>query len=264
MDSKSTKKNLSAVIITKNEAENISQCILALKDAVDEVLVVDSYSEDKTKEICTALGAKVIQIKWMGYAKTKNFANQQAKNDWILSVDADEVISKELLESIISFRNKSDAKTFGIINRKNYFCGKWIKHCGWNPDKKVRVFNKNHARWKDLQVHETLGFNKDEFKTVLLKGDCHHYSFKTVEQHLQQINKYSTLAAFDMYQKGKKAFYLMLILKPFFSFIKVYFLKKGFLDGWRGLIISFNTSFSKYLRIAKLLELTKKKQALND
>ena len=165
---------LSAIIITFNEEKNISRCLNSLKNIVDEIIVVDSFSSDRTEEICRNYNVKFIKRKWEGYSETKNFANSLALNNFVLSIDADEEISEELSLSIQQIEEPIDNFVFSF-NRLTNYCGKWIKHCGWYPDKKVRIFNKNNTTWKG-EIHENLIF-VTPVKEVFLKGDCFHYSY---------------------------------------------------------------------------------------
>ena len=226
---------ISAVIITLNEADNIERCLHSLQNVVDEVIVLDAFSEDKTIDICKRLGAKVWQKKWEGYSKSKNFANTLAQNDWILSIDADEVLSEKLQQSIKTLQPKDD--TVYSMNRLTDFAGQWVMHSGWFPEWKVRLFNRQTVHWEGDFVHETLAI-PDEFASIKLNGLLHHYSYKSDEDHWQRIEKYAQLAAAAMHQKGKKATFIKLWIAPMARFIRTFFLKKGFLDGKVGWKIS--------------------------
>lgn len=246
-------KGISAVIITKNEEVNIKACVDALKPVVDEVLVIDSGSVDQTIAIAESAGAKVLQTEWKGYSATKNWGNQQAKNKWILSIDADEVLSKELQQSIVTLEEPTE-KTVFILDRITNYCGKWIHHSGWYPDQKVRLFDKEKVYWKGDYVHETLHI-PTEYSRILLKGKLEHYSYKSLEDHWQRLNKYAELSAQEMFNKGKKASWIKLNLAPAFRFFRTLILKKGILDGKEGLIISKRNAYmvrKKYRLLNKL------------
>ena len=245
--------SLTAVIITKNEEKNIERCILSLLEVVDEVLVVDSGSTDKTLAISRALGATIIESQWLGYTKTKNLGKKKKKNDFILSIDADEVISPALKRSILLQKNSGLEGTYSF-NRLTNYCGKWIRHSGWYPDVKVRIFNKRYIRWTGDFVHETLLLPK-KLRIKHLPGDLLHYSYKSKADHIARTKKYAGLSAKKMFP-AKKAFGP---LKPFISgvakFIKMYLLKRGFLDGRLGLQIAKISARGVHLKYKGLAEI---------
>ncbi len=241
---------ISAVIITKNEAANIARCLQSIINLVDEILVVDAFSTDDTVKIAQGLGAKVIQKKWIGYSQNKNVGNELAKYDWILSIDADEVLSAELISSIRAL--KFDENHIYSINRLNNYCGQWIKHCGWHPDWNNRLFHRKTAKWTGDFVHEQLSF-APKIKVIRLKGLLHHYSYQNSADHWQRIERYAALSAQQLFQDGKKATWIKLWLAPIARFFRTYFIKMGFLDGRAGWTISIRTGYlvrKKY----KLLE----------
>ena len=168
---------ISAVIITKNEERNIRRCLESVKDVVDEIVVVDSLSTDATEEICRGYNVKFVKQQWLGYSDQKNYANGLASNDWILSIDADEQLSEELKTSINEIKKNdiSEDKVFSM-NRLTNYCGKWIRHCGWYPDKKIRIWNRNVGSWSG-EIHETIVFSA-KTNEILLEGDLLHYSLK--------------------------------------------------------------------------------------
>ncbi|MBI9068891.1 MAG: glycosyltransferase family 2 protein [Salinivirgaceae bacterium] len=249
-------KKLSAVIITLNEEKNIEKCIISIQDIADEIIVLDSFSTDATKEICQKYKVTFIEHEWRGYSGSKNLANSLASNNLVFCIDADEVVSQELLKSIQEVKNTDAGDAYYVINRITNFCGSWIKHCGWYPDKIIRIWNKNDGEWKG-DIHEKLEFNKP-LKKVLLHGDLHHFSFHTIEQHLDTINKFSGIAAKQKFKNGKKASLIRIVFKPFFKFLVLYFVKLGILDGYHGFIVCRNSAFSTYLKEIKLKELYKK------
>lgn len=259
---KDSKKLITVIIITKNEEKSIPFCLESIKNIADEIIVVDSFSTDNTPEICKSFGVKFIQQPWEGYAQTKNKANKLASYDWILSLDADEVLSAGLQKSILEIKNSSSGEDnyFYKIGRLTNYCGKWIRHGGWYPDVKVRLFDRRKAEWQGEFVHEKLVINQ-EIKTEipLLKGDCYHYSYHTIAQHVQKVNHFSTLAAQDMYSRGKKFSLLKLVFSPWARFISMYFIKRGILDGKYGFIIAVISAFEKFLRISKLYQLQREK-----
>lgn len=246
---------LSVVIITYNEEKNIERCLDSVKEIADEILVVDSFSTDKTEKICSSYKVRFIKKAWEGYSSTKNFANQQARYDWILSLDADEVLSEELKKSIAEIKKGAETKTYKF-NRLTNYCGKWIKHGGWYPDTKVRIFDRRKTKWEG-DIHETLT-NINEKEISLLTGDCLHYSYYTIDEHLKQAEKFTDIAADSLFAKGEKATWLLIILKTVAKFIKDYFLKIGFLDGYFGFIISRISAKATFLKYYKLKKLNQK------
>ncbi len=247
---------LSAVIITFNEERNILRCINSLKEIVDEIIVVDSFSTDKTDEICKSFGVIFIQAEWRGYSESKNFANSQANFDWILSLDADEALSDELKKSILSEKKRGFSGNYEF-NRLTNYCGKWIKHGGWYPDKKVRLFEKEFTSWTG-EIHEELIFKQSQ-EIKFLKGNCLHYSYYSLEQHYNQAQKFTTIAAKDLVSKGKNAPLYKLIFSPLVKFIRDYFLKLGFLDGKYGFIVARISAYATYLKYKKIRQFSKLK-----
>ena len=243
---------LSAVIITFNEEKNIGRCIESILDIVDEIVVVDSFSEDRTKEICLNYGVNFYQIKWQGYSESKNLANSKATNDWILSLDADEALSDKLKKSILNIK-KEGANACYSFNRLTNYCGTWVKFGGWYPDTKTRIFNRKDVSWTGL-IHETLTSSK-KLKTIQLDGDCLHYSYYTVQEHILQTKKFSPIAAEMLFQKGKKATFIKRFLSPISKFLRDYFIKLGFLHGYKGFQICIISGYATYIKYKKLKEL---------
>ncbi len=247
-------KKISAVIITFNEEKNIKRCLESLLGVADEIIVVDSFSTDQTENICKQYQVKFISQAWLGYSGQKNFGNSLATSDYILSIDADEALSDELKKSLLDLKINPAHDIYSIKRLTNY-CGKWIKHCGWYPDKKIRVWKNGKSQWHG-EIHESIQY--DTGLTVSeLKGDLLHYSYYTIQDHLSQINLFTEIMAKDEVKKGKTVTILQLLLSPLFKFFKSYFIKLGFLDGYYGFIvcvISAQASFYKYLKIRELLK----------
>lgn len=227
--------SFSVVIVTFNVADTIAACLRPLLEVADEVLVLDSFSTDGTVEICQKAGAKLIPQDWLGFSQTKNLGNSLAKNDWILSIDADEVLSDELVFSLKNLTPQPG--TVYALDRLTNFCGKWIRHSGWYPDWKVRLFDRRQVRWQGDFVHETLSVPPD-FQEVKLIGKLLHYSYKDSDDHLRRIEKYARLAAEEMHRQGKRVSFVRRLLSPLSRFIRTYFLKLGFLDGTAGWTIA--------------------------
>jgi (heptosyl)LPS beta-1,4-glucosyltransferase len=240
---------LSVVIITFNEEKNIEKCLQSIQSLSDDIVVIDSYSTDNTESICNNFSnVRFIKHKWEGYSKTKNFGNSIAKNNYILSLDADEVISEKLRKSIIGINKLTGAYEF---NRMTNYCGTWIKHCGWYPDKKIRIFDKTNISWEGDFVHETLSIPSNT-KINFLKGDLFHYSYHTLEDHYNQIEKYSSLHAQKMLKDNKSVSFTKLYISPAFKFFRTYFLQLGFLDGKAGFTIARISAKAVKLKYQKL------------
>jgi glycosyltransferase involved in cell wall biosynthesis len=242
---------LSVVLITYNEEKNLERTLRAAWQVADEIVVLDSLSLDNTPAICAKYNVRFFQEPWQGYAQTKNRANQLAAYDWILSLDADEELSPELIQSILSFkRSPPQTPVAGIITRLPYYCGFWIRHSGWNPDKKTRLFNRKWAYWEGKYIHEKIVF-RIPVATVLLPGYCYHYTVHSLEEHLQVINKFSALQAEELASQSSSITFFHLGVKPFAEFIRSYIIKGGFRDGIPGLIVSSFNAFAKFLKYAQ-------------
>lgn len=247
---------LSVLIITFNEERNIGRCLESVRDIADEIVVVDSFSTDKTEEICKKYNVRFIKHAFEGHIEQKNYAIDQAKFDYILSLDADEALSDQLKASILNV--KSDLSADGYyFNRLTNYCGKWIRHGGWYPDRKMRLINKSKGRWGGQNPHDKLMLH-DQSTGKSLQGDLLHYSYYTLEDHLAQVNKFTTIGAQSAYLSGKKSGWYSMLIKPFFKFIRDYFFRAGFLDGYYGYVIARISAHATYLKYAKLHELNKK------
>lgn len=228
-------QNISAVIIAKNEVDRIGRCIQSLQSLTDDIVVVDSGSSDGTKEKARSLGAKVVTSEWKGYGPTKNFGHELAQHDWILSLDADESISPELV-SELKMINFESGQVYSI-DRQNYYLGKIIKYSGWSPDWVIRVFNKNEVRWNENLVHEKLVIS-DYIKVSHLKNKLIHHSYRSIEDHMEKIEKYASLRAQMWWDQNKPPSIVKRWLGPIFKGFKSYILKLGILDGRAGWTIA--------------------------
>ncbi len=247
---------ISAVIITKNEERNIARCLDSLDVVVDEILVIDSFSEDRTVEIAREYGAKVIESKWLGYGETKNLGNRLAQNDYILSIDADEALSPQLAASILALKEEMKAPAYEMNRILNY-CGKWIRYGGFYPDKKIRLFHRGMMQWDDAEVHEKLYFLNEDLKDEIqwIEGDLLHYSYHSISDHISRLNRYSNLASLQL--AGRKALFAHMIFNSAWRFIHRYFIRGGFRDGYMGFILCRNQAFEVYLKYAKALHVRK-------
>ena len=249
---------LSAVIITYNEEEHLEKCLSSLKGIADEIIVLDSYSTDRTAEICKSFNTTFIQHKFEGYIEQKNHALSLAKNDYILSLDGDEVLSEALKTSILNI--KSNWKFDGyFFNRLNNYCGQWIKHSDWYPDKKLRLFKKGSGEWKGINPHDYYVLKKG-LKSGKLNGDLLHWMYRDYSEHNQKIEDFTTIASEAYFKLGIKSSVWKIIYRPFWSFFKAYFLRLGFLDGINGLIICVQTYHGTFLKYIKLYRLWKTKR----
>lgn len=246
---------LSVVIITFNEERNIKRCLDSVKNVADEMLVIDSFSKDKTKDICLENQTTFIENPFEGHIQQKNFAIQLAKYDWILSLDADEALTPELEKSILEIKNNPELNGYSM-NRRTYYCGHWVKYCGWYPDTKIRLINRNFGAWAGVNPHDRLELI-DKLPVKNLEGDLLHYSYYTREDHLKQIEYFGDIAANELYKKGKRVNWFTIYAKTIFQFIKSFFLKKGILDGATGFTISRLSAYATYRKYVKLLELNK-------
>jgi len=243
--------NISICIIAGDEQINIERCLKSCLWA-DELIVVDSYSKDKTFEIAKKYTDKVYKREWTGYRDQKNYVLSLAKGEWVLSIDADEEISDELQKEIISEINKQDTKDGYKIPRLSFYQGKWIKHSGFYPDYQLRLFKRKNAKWIGDRVHERIDINGDIGK---LTNDIFHYPYKgSISGMDRTADEYSSLQANELYNQGKRYNIFLLIFRPAFKFFEIFFLKLGFLDGMPGFIIATISSYSMFLRYVKLRE----------
>lgn len=228
-------KGISAIILSKNEADRIGRCIISLRNIVDEVIVVDSGSTDDTITIAKSLGANVISTKWKGFGETKNFGNKLAQNDWILSIDSDEWLSEKLANEIKALR-KTD-KLIYSLNRSNIYQGKEIQHSGWSPDWVLRLFNKRAVSWNSNLVHEKLIIPND-FSVQKLNGKLMHDSYRSIEDHKAKTDKYAKLKAKSWISNGSSPSLLKRYFGSGFKAFHSYVIKAGFLDGKEGWMIA--------------------------
>ena len=246
---------ISLVVITLNEEANIERCLRSVPFAA-EIVVVDSFSTDRTVEIATNLGARVYQEKWRGYGGQKSFAADQATQEWILSLDADEALSPELAAEITAKFATLDRETGYLLPRRSFHLDRWIDHGGWRPDFQLRLLNKKHSMWNSASLHEKVEVKwQANFDHPIL-----HWVFKSLSHQVITNDKYSTLSAEDLHRSGKKFSYLKILFKPPTKFVETYIVKKGFLDGMPGFIIAVGAAYSLFLKFAKLWELERVKK----
>jgi glycosyltransferase involved in cell wall biosynthesis len=248
---------LSVVIITFNEEKNIGRCLDSVKDIADEIIVVDSLSTDGTKAICISYGVTFIEQPFLGYIEQKNFALDKATHEHALSLDADECLTEELKKNILI--EKQNGLTYDCyrMNRLSSFCGQWIKHGSWYPDRKIRLINRNKGKWGGVNPHDKIVM-KEGATMKQLKGDMLHYTYESIDQIMEQTNKFTTIQSKAMYERGKRANVIKLVVNPLVAFISGYIIKRGFLDGYNGFIIARYSSHATLAKYAKLLHLQRK------
>ncbi|GAA4148943.1 glycosyltransferase family 2 protein [Chryseobacterium ginsenosidimutans] len=244
---------LSLAVITYNEEDNIVRLLDTFSDSADEIIIVDSFSTDKTKEVCARYPqVKFFEKQFNGYGEQKNHALSLCTQDWVLFLDADEVPNKEMKESILAIVTSPNTD-FNVYNAKfiNHLGIYIIKHGGWGNVVRERLFKRNAARYSDDKVHEFL--ITDE-KSGILKGNIDHYTYKSIHHHVTKINRYSDMMAEKMFERGKKIKRYKVILSPFYEFNKVFFIRLGFLDGFAGFYVAKTMSYYTFLKYIKLRE----------
>ena len=247
---------LTAAIITYNEERNIARCLDSLQKLADEIVVVDSYSTDKTVEICNSYGAKVFQHNFEGHIEQKNYALEKASCSFVLSLDADEALSDELRASIASVKSGWNYDGYEMCRLTNY-CGAWIRHCGWYPDRKIRLFDKRKGKWAGVNPHDRFALQESTAAVGLLRGDILHYSYYSISDHIRQVDYFTEISARGLFQHGQTASLLRLIVSPVYRFVRDYIFKFGFLDGYYGFVVCRISSHAVFLKYAKLRELGK-------
>jgi len=249
-------KKLSVVIITFNEESNIERCLKSVSTVADEIIVVDSFSTDRTEAICKSFNVKFIPHKFDGHIEQKNWARQQTSYPIVLSLDADEALDATLQKSILEL--KSNWKLNGYkMNRLTNYCGKWIRHTGWYPDTKLRLWSKDAGEWTGENPHDEFKLINSNSEIGHLKGDILHYSYHHLDDHDKQIEYFTNIASKAFVAKGKKPYFLQAYISSSVKFVKCYFIKLGFLDGKEGWIISTKSSYAAYLKYQKINALLK-------
>ncbi len=245
---------ISAAIICFNEEDKISRCLNSLLGIADEIIVVDSFSTDKTPSMAQSYQEVIFyENKFVGHIEQKNFALSLCTHDVVLSLDADEVIGSELRDSILAVKKNFIAEAYSF-NRLTDYAGFWVRHSGWYPDVKLRLARKDLVVWSGSNPHDYLHLKSNQ-APVWLKGDLLHYSYDSISDHIEQTNKFTTIAAKSAYEAGTRSSIFKVITRPPLKFLKDYVLKRGFLDGRYGLIICTINALSAFLKYSKLLEL---------
>ncbi|NMB81668.1 MAG: glycosyltransferase family 2 protein [Ignavibacteria bacterium] len=250
---------LSSIIIAKDEELNIKRCLNSLMGVIDDiVIIIDSRTTDNTFKLVSEYpGINCEILEWKGFAETKNYALTKTKHDWVLWIDADEELTEDLKSELTLFKKSVPQFTAYSVARRAFFLGKWIKHSGWYPSKVVRLFNKSSANFNNKSVHEGLVING----TIgSLKNDLNHFTDPTIKHYFSKFNNYTSLAANELFSKGKKTSLSDFLIRPLFLFVKMYIFRLGFLDGLHGLILALFSSFYVFTKYAKLWELNRNKK----
>ncbi|MDD8012275.1 MAG: glycosyltransferase family 2 protein [Acidobacteriota bacterium] len=249
---------ISAVIIAYNEEDRLPDALASLEGVADEIVVIDSYSNDRTVEIAHSAGAKVWQNRFEDYGRQKNFAMKKAGCEWILNIDADERVSPELKRAVSELKEKGAQGNIAAfaIKRKTFYLGRWIRHSGWYPDRKVRLFRKSVASWQG-RIHERLTVNGD---VADLAGDILHFTYRDIGDHVRRLERYSTFLAEEIVKAGKNCLSLRLLLLPPVTFLRHFLWKLGFLDGFPGLVIATVQSWGTALKYLKAIDLKRRQR----
>jgi glycosyltransferase involved in cell wall biosynthesis len=243
---------ISACVTAGNEEEKIAACLASL-EWCDEIVVVDSFSQDKTYDICKHYTSRVYQHAWEGYIAQKNHIRSLAHYPWILFVDADEVVSEDLRDEIESEFERGPGDTAGYrFPRMVHYLGKWIRHGEWYPDIKLRLFLKDRGHSEGQEPHDRVVVDG---LVQTLRAPLYHFTYDNLADHIRTLNRFSTISANEKFSRGDKFRWCDLFVRPPFRFFKSYFLKRGFLDGRQGFIIALMTSFAVFVKYAKLMEL---------
>ncbi|MFN0157955.1 MAG: glycosyltransferase family 2 protein [Bacteroidota bacterium] len=248
---------LSVITLALNEEHNIDECLASVRWA-DELIVVDSGSMDKTVELAKKHTKLVLEVEWLGYGATKNLALQKATGDWVLWLDADERVTPELAEEIKHILKRDDASVVAYdVARRAYFLGKWIRHSGWYPGRVTRLFKRGNGQFTESRVHEQLVIDG---RVGCLENDLLHYTDPGLHHYFLKFNRYTSLAAEDLRAAGRSAGLYDLTVRPVFQWVKMYLLRRGFLDGVEGFVLAIVSSLYVFVKYAKLWELQRKGQ----
>ncbi len=246
-----SRPKLSVCVVAMDEEDRLGDCLRSA-DFADEWIVVDSHSRDRTREVAAELGARVIERDWPGHVAQKNFALDQATHDWVLCLDADERVSPELREALLRALERQDLPDGFEFARRTWYLGRWIRHGGWYPDRKLRLFRRSRGRWGGVDPHDHVHVDG---RVERLPGDLLHYSYRSVSDHLRTIDSFTTIAAREKHARGRRAGLLDLTLRPLWKFLRMYVFRAGFLDGVAGLVVAALGAYYVLLKYVKLREL---------
>ena len=250
---------ISACIIAMDEADRIERCLSSV-DWADEVLVIDSGSSDETVALCQKAGARVIETDWPGWVAQKQRAVDAATHDWIFAIDADERVDEELRTALLALRDgalqdPTTPRAYAVC-RKVWFLGQWIRHGGWYPEWRTRLFHRGHAHWAGVDPHDRV--EVDGAKVRIRRGHLEHYTYRSMEDYLRKTNRFSSVAAAEKHKRGRKASWWDLTMRPPFRFVRMFLWRRGFLDGRAGFILASLAAYSVFLKYAKLWNLARR------
>ncbi|MCW9031524.1 MAG: glycosyltransferase family 2 protein [Gammaproteobacteria bacterium] len=246
---------ISACIISYNEENKIEDCLKSLEGVADEIIVVDSLSTDKTKDIVKKYTDKIYDQKFLGHVEQKNLAVEKANYDWILSLDCDERLTDELKNSILNVKNHLEVADGYRMARKTFYVYRWLNHC-WYPDFKVRLFNRKSAKWGGTNPHDRVEVDGDNI--VTLKGDMEHYSFNSISEHIKTIDSFTEIGAQEILKKNKSVSLVSPFTHGIWTFIKLYIFKRGFLDGFAGIVVAVLSGMHAFIKYSKVIMKKKK------
>lgn len=241
---------LSACIISYNEESKIEECLRSLDGVVDEIIVVDSLSTDKTQEIVARYTDKIYDQAFLGHIEQKNLAVSKASHDWILSLDCDERLSPELRESILAVKERLSEADAWRMARKTFYVYRWLNHC-WYPDYKIRLFNRQTAQWGGINPHDRVEVQGNNILT--LQGDIEHYSFDSIAEHIATLNSFTSIGADEIIRRGKKVNVFTPWGRGLWTFLKLYLFRRGFLDGYAGLVVAVLSGLHVFVKYNKVL-----------
>ena len=243
---------ISACIISYNEEKKIEDCLKSLLAVADEIIIIDSLSSDNTLKIAEKYTSKIFHQEFLGHIEQKNLAIEKASHNWIISLDCDERLTEELRQSILAIKEQIDNTDVDAYNmaRKTFYVYRWLNHC-WYPDIKTRLFNKNTAHWGGTNPHDRIITNGDNI--VKLNGDIEHYSFNSLSEHIQTIDKFTEIGADEIIIKNKKVSVISPLTHATWTFLKLYFFKRGFLDGFAGLTVSLLSFMHVFIKYSKVI-----------
>ncbi len=246
-------RQLSVAIITWNEEKKIGRALASVAGLADEIVVVDSFSTDGTEGICRRYTDRFLSAEWQGYRTQKQFALEHARHEWVLSLDADEALSNELILELETWKRLPETGIDGhLLPRLTFFMGRWIRHTSWHPDRQLRLFRKSRGKWVGGRVHESVQVTGH---VTPLQHAIEHYTYSDTGEYLSQLQNFSSLAAADYFDAGRKSNLLHLVFYPLAEFWRNYLLRRGFQDGVPGLVVSILSSISVFFRFLKLWEL---------
>jgi glycosyltransferase involved in cell wall biosynthesis len=244
---------LSVIVIALNQEANIGECLESVSFA-DEIVVVDTGSTDRTVEVARTYTNRVMDAVWQGFGRTKNFALDQARGDWVFSLDTDERVPEALKDEILAVVKANGPLAGYRVPRKNYFCGRWIRHLGWYPDYTLRLFRRDQGRFRDREVHEEVVVSGS---VGTLRTPMEHYSYNSVSEYVIRMDRYARLAALELAKRGRRPFPGELVYRPFFTFLHLYILRGGFLEGTPGYTLAVLMSMYKFLKYHYFRELAR-------